>query len=384
MNFRILFLTLTLFVPAVAGRAQTRISLMTCGTGEPMYALFGHAAIRVQDSLRGTDQVYNYGVFDFDTPNFTMKFMRGKLMYKLDIQEFRYFLPEYRSEGRSVTEQELLLNEADEQAVIAYLTNNYQPEKRYYLYDFFFDNCATRIRDVFENVLEDRLEYRFPGNPSPPSFREAIDPYIGHNPWLDMGIDLLLGAPTDRAADERGLMFLPDSLSSNLGYAWVDGQEKLLGPKITHLEADPELKPQIKFEPVWLFLAILAIFVIIRRFLPHSRLLKIMDVGFWAVAGLAGCLVAFMWWGTDHVATKWNWNILWLHPVQLFVAVGLAVAPKAKWLKVFGWVQLVLAIGLAIGRRFLPMEVVPAQALSLLLFVAFQSLHLFYTRQRRV
>lgn len=340
-----------------------------------MYALFGHTAIRVQDSLRGTDHVFNFGVFDFDTPNFTWRFMRGTLMYKLDIQEFHGFLPEYQYEGRSVIEQELLLDEADEAAILAFLADNYQTDKRYYRYDFFFDNCSTRTRDVFEKVLKERLKYRFPENETQPTYRDRIDPYIGHDSWLDFGIDILLGAPTDWTADERGQMFLPDFLSSNLAYGVVDETRPLLGPSVTFLESAQREGSGAIIKPAWVFFALLSFFALMWGTLPKVRQVLILDAVFWIIYGLTGCLIAFMWFGTSHLATNSNWNLLWLNPLQLVAGISLLLRAKAQWLQIFGWFQIICLIAYLIAWQATSLEIHFA-SFPLIILLVLQSLRL--------
>ncbi|MBK7408876.1 MAG: DUF4105 domain-containing protein [Saprospirales bacterium] len=351
---------------------EARITMLTCSPGEALYSSFGHSAIRIQDASRGLDQIYNYGTFDFNTPNFYTKFLRGKLLYNLDVQSFQSFMVEYRTEGRSVYEEEVQLDGPEKEAVAGFLTENYRPENRYYLYDFFFDNCSSRIRDVFEAVLKDRLTYHFPKSDVEMTYRDAIGPYIARQPWVDFGIDLLLGTPTDQVADERGQMFLPDYLSDNLAYGRVDGARSLLGPRIQLLEPTFDTTSTSKPYPAILFWILLPCFILLWLYSPNPRLTQVADVLFWVLFGLAGCLVAFMSWGTDHQATQHNWNILWLHPVGLLAGIGLMVNRKAQWLKFFGWFQLLLTIGLLISWKWLPQEL-PTAAIPLLLLLGWQS-----------
>lgn len=351
---------------------DTRISLLTCGPGDAMYSMFGHSAVRVQDPSRGIDQVYNYGTFDFHTPNFYGKFMRGKLLYKLDLQSFRQFLREYQTDKREVYEEELLLEEGDKAAIMAFLADNYSPGKREYLYDFFFDNCSSRIRDVVEQALGPRLSYQFPETSGPATYRDAIDPYIDSRPWTDLGINLLLGMPTDRRADERGQMFLPDHLSANLAYARVDGEKPLLGPRMPIVTGASEGAGDTGLRPAWLFWGLAAGFVMLWFFFQERKVMQIADTSFWLLFGLAGCLVAFMWWGTDHQATQTNWNLLWLNPIQLAVGLELLARGKAGWLKIFGRIQLAAVLVLLAGWAWFPQEL-PMEAIPLVILLGFQS-----------
>src|SRR5690606_31625041 len=128
--------------------SRTRISLLTCTPGSELYSVFGHSALRVVDSNAVTDIVYNYGTFDFNDPNFYSKFVRGKLNYYLSTEYFRDFVYGYRLEGRGITEQVLLLTAEEKLALKKFLRENLKPENRHYAYDFFLDNCTTRLRDL--------------------------------------------------------------------------------------------------------------------------------------------------------------------------------------------------------------------------------------------
>lgn len=368
-------LLLILFFAALAfsGFGQVvRISLLTCAPGDATYSMFGHSAVRVQDPVRGMDMVYNYGTFDFETPNFVWKFMRGKLLYQLDVQSFRHFMREYTRDGRAVYEEEIMLSDADKAALEAFLADNYRPENRYYLYDFFFDNCSSRIRDALETVLGSRLSYRFPEGSEPMTYRQAIAPYTAARPWMALGIDLLLGAPTDRLADERGQMFLPDHLSGHLGKGQVDGAP-LLGPRIPLIDGKTGTQTVNQPKPGWLLWALTFIFLLIWHYLPRAR--RWAGAVFWMLYGLAGCLVAFMWWGTDHQATQENWNIFWLNPLQLVAGIAVAAGSQSTWLKGFGWLQVGMVIIALIAWMWLP-QALPLQALPLMLLLAFQSVRL--------
>ncbi len=141
---------------------EAEISLLTCSPGNELYSLFGHTAIRVKDPAARFDRVFNYGTFDFDTPYFYLKYARGLLPYQLSHTDYRYFLHAYREEGRSVYEQRLRLDSLQKQRLLDILTENYRPENRSYLYNFLFDNCTTRSRDVILQSLADTVDWHAP------------------------------------------------------------------------------------------------------------------------------------------------------------------------------------------------------------------------------
>ncbi len=304
------------------------ISLVTGSPGEDLYAVFGHSAIRVRDVFTGQDILYNYGTFDFDTPNFYLKFIRGKLPYMLSIDQTADLAYYYQLENRSLTEQVLNLTNEQEARLIEFLNWNYQPENRYYLYDFFYDNCATVFRDIFEKQFD--LSYQ-PDTVRAVTFRELLDEYIREKPWADFGIDLILGLPADKQADFRNQMFLPDYLASNLAKATIGGKPFMQPAVLLQPRVETATNSMIKFTPMLLFV-IVALTAIIITLGKNEQIKNIFDITLLSACGLAGIFFLFMWFGTDHIATKWNWNVLWLNPLCLLMVVGI-IGKKSKWLR---------------------------------------------------
>ena len=201
----------------VAGKGQTdscdiTISLLTATPGEELYSTFGHSALRVRDPNAQTDWVFNYGTFDFNEPGFYTKFIRGKLMYYLSVEEFPSFMYGYELEGRGITEQILHFTCQQKEKVMELLRQNTLPQNRYYKYDFLFDNCTTRLRDLIASA--DSSVHFPPVLQQPRTFRNLIHFYLdeNHKPWSKLGIDILLGARTDAVMTPWEVMFLPDFL----------------------------------------------------------------------------------------------------------------------------------------------------------------------------
>ena len=166
---------------------KAELSVITCGPGtEELYASFGHSAFRVQDIPNKIDRIYNYGTFNFNTPNFYTKFVQGKLLYQLSAYDFGRFLQGYHLENRWVKGQVLDLTPNEVQQVYDYLENNALPQNRDYKYDFFYDNCSTKLYEVLETVLGDRLIFdnNFASNGY--TQRELISQYTISQPWRDL------------------------------------------------------------------------------------------------------------------------------------------------------------------------------------------------------
>lgn len=325
--FKKLFSFLLLFLNLNSVNAQTdtplvrshlRISLLTCGTGEEIWQTFGHTAIRVTDSLYGTDMVYNYGTFSF-SDDFAMQFMRGKLLYSLSFYPYSSFLNEYAEESRSVEEQELLMDMKTKEQIYDFLKENAKPENRYYKYDFFFDNCATRIRDVFPKSLGDDFVYgKTVAEGHSITFRNIINRYYHRDHWLRFGINILLGSRIDPVMTNKDIMFLPDYLRDGVAGATVKGK-KIATPSEVILEGAPKEPASINWAMVTMI--VVSLLTILGLTVPSLKPLgNVMSFLLLLVTGLLGCLILVMWFGTDHQGCQNNLNLLWALPTNLFVA----------------------------------------------------------------
>jgi hypothetical protein len=298
---------------------NTRVFLLTCGSGDDLYSTFGHSAIYIDDRSTGLNRVYNYGTFDFDTPNFYLKFTRGQLDYILSTSTFERFVYSYQREGRWVKADEVNLTLEEKSAIYSFLENNALPENRAYKYDFFYDNCSTRIRDVFEEILGDKLEYPKETGANTLTFRDMLDQYLTNHPWSDLGIDLALGLPCDRIPLWRDQMFLPDYLKAHLSSAKVkrnSNLEALFIGETQVLEGKLAATKQASAN-VWIFWVIFGIAAISSLFLK-GKVWKWFDLILFSSAGVLGIFILLLWFATDHGATKWNLNVVWALPSWLY------------------------------------------------------------------
>ncbi len=291
---------------------DTQISILTCRSGEVLYSTFGHTAIRIFNTNSGLDYVYNYGLFDFNTPNFYPKFMRGQLPYFLGATKMNNFLKEYNYEGRSVFEQKLILDNNQKKKIIEYLADNARPENRAYRYDFFYDNCATRVVDVFSLIGE----ISYTKKVYQKTFRDLLKENLRSLVWSDFGIDLVIGARADQLTNRRDQMFLPEYVMTNLASARLKGANVLAEP--VHLVLDFEdldSKRKAKaFNWPLICTAILFLITLLLNVL-YSRWARIYNKVLLGICGILGIFLLFMWFGTNHGATRDNWNVLWLNPI---------------------------------------------------------------------
>jgi len=309
----------TTVVPQLSEQAV--FSLITCTPGNELYNIFGHSAIRLKDPALRLDFVYNYGTFNFETPNFGMKFVRGKLMYSLSKNQYEPFENVYVSEGRGVAEQVIVLDNAQKQHLFQYLETNYLPENRAYLYDFFYDNCATRIRDVLRKALGD---VEIPNVQATRRFRSYLDEYLVDDPWLNFGIELILGLEADKLCTAEHQMFLPDYLSANMGKASFGGKPLLSNAVWLLPKPVPKQAPKGFFLPIVLTSTLLLLALLFSFGIKNPLAKNSWDAFIFVILGFVGCFLLFMWFGTDHIATQKNLNVLWANPLYLvWVFVGL-------------------------------------------------------------
>jgi hypothetical protein len=199
---------------------NAKISVITMGPSqEELYSAFGHSGIRVYDSLLQIDVFFNYGVFDFDQPHFYLNFARGYLYYMVDAYAYSAYLDYYVEHHRFVHEQVLNLTTDQKQKIFDYLLWNIQPENKTYTYDYFYNNCSTKIRDVVESALNDQIKFDSTYIKTNYTIRNLTDLYLGQQPWGDLGIDICLGLPMDKKASPYEYMFLPDYIESSFEHA---------------------------------------------------------------------------------------------------------------------------------------------------------------------
>lgn len=367
-----LVLALVLALLAPAARAQdlpalspeAEVSLLTMLPGDEVYALFGHTAFRIADPALGLDRTYNYGTFDFEQPFFVVRFARGLLDYQLSIASFERTLAEYRFLERPIIEQRLDLSPEAKQRLFRFLETNYLPANRAYRYDFFFDNCSTRPRDALEAALGRRPDYGAYANAPDRTFRELLQPYLEAAPLTDLGIDLALGAPTDRVATYREAMFLPLELLGALDAASLDGRPLVVATD-TLFWIDGAGLPDDAFDwptlVAWLLFALgAALSIAARRSAERQSAAFRFDVGLFATVGIAGVILLWLWLGTEHSVTGPNWNLLWAWPTHLVAAFLLTKRNLSPALRVYWAAAALVALGTVLLWPVLPQALHPA------------------------
>jgi len=321
ISFALFLVSLSVWAKPAKLSQTSEISLLTCSPGDELYSVFGHSALRVFDPEQGIDSVYNYGTFDFETEGFYLKFAQGKLDYMLSRQSFPFFQYTYLLENRSISEAKLLLNWQQKQQLYEFLEENNKVENRFYRYDFFYDNCSTRIRDVLAQVFGDELIYHCKENYGI-RFRDQVEKYTKRLDWSLFGISLALGKPYDKTIENEEIMFLPDELEHSFVEATLNGNPLVSTPvEILNREeltqADGLLSPWNLGIAFLFLIAIIVVLEIVRRkrLVWPRRIIMI-------VIGVVGLLVLLLWIATDHQATKPNFDVIWLMPLNLIFFIG--------------------------------------------------------------
>lgn len=340
-RLKYLFLLLILFSRVLISQEtpQPEVYLITCGPGTEIYSVYGHSALRIVVPEKKIDTVYNWGVFDFATPNFAWKFAKGRLIYSLGVYSFEAFLKDYFLEQRWVISQKFNLETPDIERLFLLLEENLKPENITYSYDFYYDNCSTRIRDLMEKAVGEDLLY-------PPektkkelqTFRYLTGEYEKVYPWLKLGIDLLIGSPGDKKASFREMMFLPAHLKNGLSELLIRRNSKMIpllqDPEIV-LDIDQQpLKEKLFTSPLFVFSLLLIIIIILTASVRRKTVNNIIDIFLFSVFSILALLMIFFNFFTDHHQLRWNLNIIWLNPFIILCLTSLVF--KKDWSGWFG------------------------------------------------
>lgn len=364
--FMIQFIGIFLFLFSIKGLSvtlseNTEVSILTCGPGKMIHAIYGHTAIRVRDPAQGLDLVFNYGVFSFSKPNFIYRFAKGQTDYMLAPERYNEFYEGYKERGRSIYEQVLDLSAADKQKLWNFLVENAKPENREYRYNFFLDNCATRVRDVIKNQVAENIN--FPEAGEGMTFRQHINSYQRVLPWADFGIDLALGRPADQVATAWQEMFLPDFLMKHFGrarIATVAGDRPLV--KETHTLYEAEKEPSgFKIMTPLSVAAVLLLVVVLISIQEYRKGIRnyLTDYVLMLLTGLIGFAALWLMIWSEHPAVQLNYNVLWAVPFNLLFMFAWMnrkwrSAIHLYWPLLAGWMILFLLLGFFVPQSFHP------------------------------
>ena len=314
-----------------------QISLLTCGPGEEVYSLYGHTAIRFHDLKNNQDLVINYGMFSFSQRFFIIRFVFGLTDYEMGIMPFDAFMEEYESEGRWVKEQVLNIPLQDKMKIAMAIENNYLPENKTYRYNYFYDNCTTRARDILIKNISENVEVK--DNQSvKSSYRKEIHKWNTNHCWARWGNDLLLGVNADRSIDRKEQQFLPDNLSKDWKTATIKYTDGKVYPFISQehyligktLSTKDSAQNSNIFNPYTLIGAIILVILLASwKKTSHPLPYKIVMFCVWLTTGLCGIIITAMIF-SQHPTVSLNFQILLLNPLNLGMLIP-AIARNKKY-----------------------------------------------------
>lgn len=359
---RILLLLLSLQATAPAPPEQLRASLITIGPGEEVYERFGHNMVRIQDPSKNIDAVFNWGIFDFDQPNFVFNFIQGRMWYMMMGGDAKRTIEMYRTTNRDMWEQELNLSPAQVQALLDFCIWNDRDENRGYRYDYYQDNCSTRVRDALDLALGGQIQAKSTTQPSAVTFRSETNRLMATDLPLYISLDYVLAQPTDRPITAWQEMFIPMRLRERLNALTITDQSGAVVPLVRKETVLGQSRGKTEYQSapnriVWFGLVGImfggAIFGLARSIKGKgpAKWGFILLVGFWSLlSGFAGLLAIYLWTLTDHAAARFNENILQLNPLllPLVILVPLALRAKAKNAK-----MAIILAGMGLGGSIL-------------------------------
>ncbi|WP_051398824.1 lipoprotein N-acyltransferase Lnb domain-containing protein [Tenacibaculum maritimum] len=331
----------------IGQQKQLSISIITVGPGEELYEKFGHSAIRVKAINKNIDLIFDYGIFDFNAPNFYLNFTKGKLLYKVASYPFHYFLRDKNQEKRWVKEQILNLSDEESQRFFNYLKENALPQNATYEYDPFFDNCATKPRDITKIILGDKVLFKEHFIFKKQSLRQLMNEEIYWNTWGNLGINIALGSRLDQIADANEYFYLPDYALKgfNTAFIKIKGREsKLVKKQTTILDFEEKSTKTSFFNPLFVLLIIMFLGLLITfRDYKHNKRSIFFDFILFLSTGFFGLLIVFLWFFTNHSTAPNNFNFLWAFAPNLLISIRLLKEEKLpSWLGKYLLVLLIL------------------------------------------
>ena len=325
---------------------SVEVSLLTCSPHEEIYSLYGHSAIRWHQG--DIDLVFNWGMFSFSKPYFALRFVFGLTDYELAAYPYERFWPYYQQWGSSVTEQVLNLTNDEKRTLQHLLSENLKEENRVYRYNFFYNNCSTKPRDVIEKSIEGQVVYE-DKNDFQPTFREMVRECNRNHRWSKFGNDMLLGVKADLATTRQEQEFLPMNLMTDFAHAQIykDGvyrrlvkeQRLLVAPGVQVIEQDFFLTPT----EIAVLLLIISVCIALYEW-KSSRVVKWWDVALMTVQGLVGIVLTVMIF-SQHPTTSLNLNLLLFNPLPLLFIPAVIKGKRSLWTKLHLMMIILYALG---------------------------------------
>jgi hypothetical protein len=297
---------------------QTKVSVLTVDVAEEAHSLYGHTALRIQDAKSGIDIVYNYGMFDFSTKNFILKFIKGDLQYYAAAYPYRDFEYSYQLDNRSIYEQTLNISVQEKQALFEKLNNSLYSNERFYTYKFIDRNCTTKVIEVLNSVLENNPIVK--KNIDDKTYRDILFPYAKNHFYQKLGINIIFGKKVD---EKETTIFLPFDLLENLKIINYNGKP-IVSDVITLFKANPVAEGFSWLDTNYSLIIILLLFVILNK--------KATNIVYFTALGIVGLLFFIVTFYSFHKEVQWNYNMLLFNPLYILLSIFI-FKNNQKWIK---------------------------------------------------
>lgn len=366
-----LVITVVFLLKTIPASGQTlsdkaRLSILTMEQGDnALYDAFGHTMIRIQDSKNQIDWVYNYGIYDFEAPNFKIKFAQGKLLYRMRVWPFAPAIKLYQEERRTIHEQVLDLNTKELQKVFNFLQHNAKEENAAYYYDFFYDNCATRPMDVLKKSLGDGLQYNVSSFQEGFTHRDLLHSKLPWNSWGRFLTDLPIGAVVDRPIPPIDYCFLPEWAMTAFAQATLYNKPLVSETIILYKPQKPAAYHSHWLTSPFIIFLLIALFILYITYNDHQNNTRSrwFDRMLFLSTGVIGILLLLLWLATNHAPTKWNYNVLWAFPINAIAMFAIGKKVMSKWLrpylKLLIIMMFLLTVHWIIGTQIYPIILIP-------------------------
>lgn len=358
----------------------SEISIVTAGPGEELYEKFGHAAIRIKDPVLNLDLIYNYGVFDFNQPNFLLNFADGKMYYVLARYDFKYFLSSYKKDKRWLKQQVLNLNKSEKQQLFLYLENNALIENATYPYDPFFNNCASKLKDITTAILNENVVLNSENIKDKSTLRALMNQEITWNTWGNFGINLITGRILDQERNQLEYTYLPDYLFKTIKNGKIKRGHKIINLvkredvllDFEEIQDTTSLFNPLSFFTLLLFIVLLITFKDIKK----QQRTKWLDFIIFFITGIFGLVLTYFWFFSSHRTAPNNYNVLWAFLPNLIVAFILTKAIAKKWLQKY-LIVILICLTIVPILWILELQIFPITAIPILLLLGIRYLFLF-------
>lgn len=325
--------------PMVSAGDSVSVSIITCSPGTDAYTHFGHTALRVINHTKGDDITFNYGCFDPSMDNFVIKFMIGETDYVLGAEWTSYFIERYREMGTEVVQQDLNLTQAESHRLFELLLENIRPENQQYRYNWLYDNCTERARDIIAKAIDGNIKYN--KEPLNITTREMLHECTARSLWLQLGIDMLLGTEIDQPIDRDVWTFIPAYYMAEADEAEITPAEgenaELTSQSVRPLVSSRHVlldktapEEELTFPtPIGAFslLCVLSSLISLSDW-RRKRLSTWFDVTLHIAQGAAGCIIAFLFFFSSHPAVGSNWHVVVFNPIALFYSAWMICSKK--------------------------------------------------------